>query len=71
MKWSPLDTTIVVLIVIMIGFYFSTTLVKILECIPRARIFDKSIPGTCVEFVSQLAMLWWTMANNFPVSRLF
>ncbi|KAH8702470.1 hypothetical protein BGW36DRAFT_117415 [Talaromyces proteolyticus] len=49
MKWSPLDIIIVSLIVIMVGFYVSTTLVKILECIPRAKIFDKNIPGTCVN----------------------
>ncbi|QKX60980.1 uncharacterized protein TRUGW13939_08126 [Talaromyces rugulosus] len=49
MKWSPLDTIIFALIIIMIGFYVSTSIVKILECLPRARIFDKSIPGSCIN----------------------
>ncbi|KAJ5669432.1 hypothetical protein N7462_010502 [Penicillium macrosclerotiorum] len=48
-RWSPLDMIILSLVAIMLGFYISTTLVKILECIPRARIFDKSIPGHCVN----------------------
>ena len=52
MRWSPLDIIIVSLVIIMVAFYVSTTIVKILECIPRSRIFDKSIPGHCVEFVS-------------------
>lgn len=71
MKWSPMDTVIVALIVIMIGFYISTTIVKILECIPRARIFDKSIPGHCVKFVSTRNNCLGYGANNFTVSRLF
>lgn len=35
-------------------FYFATTIVKIWECSPRARIWDKSIPGTCVNVASLL-----------------
>lgn len=57
LKWSPLDTVIVFLVVVMLGFYISTTIVKILECIPRERIFDKSVPGHCIELVSQQPFL--------------
>lgn len=57
-KWSPLDMVILSLAAIMLGFYISTTLVKIWECIPRAKIFDNSIPGHCVKFVS-------TSVHNF------
>ena len=35
-------------------FYFATTIVKIWECSPRARIWNKSIPGTCVNVSSLL-----------------
>ncbi|MCJ1235715.1 hypothetical protein MMC14_003686 [Varicellaria rhodocarpa] len=31
-------------------FYIPITVVKIVECIPRARIWDKSIPGRCIDF---------------------
>ena len=48
-RFSPFDITIVVLIVIIVLFYGSTSFVKIFECNPRSRIFDKSIPGTCVD----------------------
>lgn len=35
-------------------FYFATTIVKIWECSPRARIWDKSIPGTCIDIPALL-----------------
>ncbi|QKX60148.1 uncharacterized protein TRUGW13939_07291 [Talaromyces rugulosus] len=52
-RWSLFDILIVSLIVILIGFYGITSFVKIFECSPRAKIFDKSIPGTCTD-VSRL-----------------
>ena len=30
-------------------FYIATTLAKIFSCTPRARIWDKKIPGTCIN----------------------
>lgn len=33
----------------MILFYTSTTLVKIWECNPRAKIYNPKLPGTCVN----------------------
>ena len=30
-------------------FYVTTTFIKVWECIPRARIWDTSIPGTCLN----------------------
>jgi hypothetical protein len=31
------------------GFYIAITIVKIFGCNPRPRIWDRSIPGTCVD----------------------
>ena len=49
MRWSPFDISIVFLIVLMILFYTATSIVKIWECVPRAKIFDPSIPGSCID----------------------
>ncbi|KAI1461618.1 hypothetical protein F4805DRAFT_453501 [Annulohypoxylon moriforme] len=45
----PFDISIICLIVLLVLFYGSTTIVKIWECIPRTRIWDKGIPGTCIS----------------------
>ena len=38
---------------VLIMFYVATTFVKIWECTPRERIWNKSVPGTCID-VSRL-----------------
>jgi hypothetical protein len=48
-RFSPFDITIVALIVLIILFYGSTSFVKIFECTPRAKIFNKAVPGSCVD----------------------
>ena len=48
-RYSPFDISIVALIVLLILFYTSTTLVKIFECNPRAKIFNAKLPGKCVD----------------------
>lgn len=48
-RWSKFDLTIVTLIVIIFGFYGTTSLVKIFECNPRAKIWNPSVPGKCVD----------------------
>jgi hypothetical protein len=48
-RFSPFDITIVALIVIIIIFYGSTSLVKIFECNPRAKIFNSAVKGFCVD----------------------
>ncbi|OKL57532.1 hypothetical protein UA08_07094 [Talaromyces atroroseus] len=48
-KWSVFDNIIIGLITVMICFYLSTDFAKIFECTPRARIWDKSVPGTCID----------------------
>lgn len=53
-RWSPFDIAITFLVVILIGFYGSTTFVKIFECNPRAKIADSSIPGHCVDLSTVL-----------------
>lgn len=48
-RWSMFDITIVTLIVLIIGFYGSTTFVKIFQCSPREKIWNKTIPGKCIQ----------------------
>ena len=48
--WGVFDVIIRVLIVIICLFYIAITIVKIWQCIPRARAWDKSVEGTCVDF---------------------
>lgn len=48
-RWSPFDITIVALISIILLFYTVTSFVKIFECWPRNKIWDKSLPGKCVQ----------------------
>ncbi len=48
-RWSAFDILIVILIVLIIGFYGSTSIVKIFECYPRDKIWNKDLPGKCVQ----------------------
>ena len=46
---SAFDIGLRVFVIILCCFYIATGVVKIWECNPRARIWDKSIPGTCLN----------------------
>lgn len=46
---SRFDITIITFIVIMVGFYGITSFFKIFECSPREKIWNKSVPGKCVQ----------------------
>ncbi|MCJ1254201.1 hypothetical protein MMC24_002015 [Lignoscripta atroalba] len=48
-RWSGLYVMIRLYIIISFLFYFSITIVKIFECTPRPRIWDRSVPGTCIN----------------------
>jgi hypothetical protein len=48
-RWSWFDISIITLIVFLVGFYTSTTFVKIFECTPREKIWNTTLPGKCVE----------------------
>lgn len=48
-KWSTFDKIIVGMIALMVSFYFATDVAKIMECTPRSRIWDKTVPGTCIN----------------------
>jgi hypothetical protein len=48
-RWSLFDNVIVALIAIIFTFYAVTSMVKIFECSPRDKIWNKSLPGKCVE----------------------
>lgn len=53
-KKSHFDRAIRLFIVILSLFYVAITLAKIFECTPRARIWDKRRPGTCVNIPNLL-----------------
>ncbi|KAF2192978.1 hypothetical protein K469DRAFT_487038, partial [Zopfia rhizophila CBS 207.26] len=48
-RWSPLWTTVHVFIFISGCFYTSITIVKIFQCSPQERIWDKKAPGHCID----------------------
>lgn len=51
---SPFDITLIILMVTILGFYISITLVKIFECSPRSKTWNYTIPGKCVDLVMVL-----------------
>ena len=53
-KQSRVDRAIRAFIVILTLFYVAITIAKIFECTPRARIWDKRKPGTCVNIPNLL-----------------
>ena len=53
-RWGIFDWTLRIFMAILILFYLATFLVKIWECNPRERIWDRSIPGKCVNVSSLL-----------------
>ena len=48
-RWSKLDIAIRAFIAITCLFYLGISIAKICQCIPRARIWDKRVPGNCVD----------------------
>jgi hypothetical protein len=46
---SMFDLAIIALIVVTICFYGSTSFVKIFECWPREKIWNKAVPGKCIQ----------------------
>lgn len=48
---SPFDNTIIVLMVIITGFYSSNAFLKLFECYPREKIWNNTIPGKCADLV--------------------
>lgn len=54
LRWTAFDIMLRVFESLLIGFYFSITVVKIFECNPRARIWNKKLPGTCIDVNTML-----------------
>ncbi|KAI3317137.1 hypothetical protein HD806DRAFT_515890 [Xylariaceae sp. AK1471] len=48
-RWRVFDLIIVFLITLLSLFYTASNIAKIWECIPRAKIFDPTIPGHCID----------------------
>ena len=53
-RGDKLDTSIRGFILIICAFYVATSIAKLCQCIPRARIWDKRVPGHCVSFPALL-----------------
>jgi len=53
-RWNNFDIILRIFEVILISFYFSITVVKIFECNPRARIWNKKLAGTCINVNTML-----------------
>jgi uncharacterized membrane protein len=47
--WSRSGILLKAFMALLAGFYISTTIAKIWQCLPREHIWDKSIPGTCIN----------------------
>lgn len=48
-RWSHFNIFTTFLVILLIGFYSSTALVKIFQCTPREKIFDPDTSGNCVN----------------------
>lgn len=48
-RWSLLNILTGLMYTLLVGFYSSTALVKILGCIPREKIFHPEMSGNCVN----------------------
>lgn len=48
-RWDKLNIAIRALIIITCGFYFAISIAKICQCLPRARIWDKTVHGHCLQ----------------------
>ena len=53
-RWDKFDTSVRGFILIICAFYFASTTAKICQCLPRARIWDKNVPGKCVSLFALL-----------------
>ncbi|TVY20112.1 hypothetical protein LARI1_G001932 [Lachnellula arida] len=53
-RWGFFDIVLRTFEAILIFFYFSITVVKIFECNPRARIWNKKLHGTCINIDTML-----------------
>ena len=53
-RWGIFDWTLRMFMAMLILFYVATFLVKIWECNPRERIWNRSLPGKCVNIASLL-----------------
>jgi hypothetical protein len=46
---SAFDITILALITSIVAYYGISSIIVAFECIPRRRIWDKSVPGRCIN----------------------
>lgn len=55
-RWTKFDIAVRGLIVVTCVFYFAITIAKIVQCLPRARIWDKSVAGKCLHLPALLSV---------------
>lgn len=48
-RWDKLSIASRLLILITCGFYLAISVAKICQCLPRPRIWDKTVRGHCLE----------------------
>lgn len=53
-RWDKFDIAVRGLMFITCAFYFAISVAKICQCLPRARIWDTSVPGHCVSLPALL-----------------
>ena len=53
-RWDRFDTSVRAFMFIICAFYFAISIAKICQCLPRARIWDKRVPGHCVSLPALL-----------------
>lgn len=47
--WSKFNIAIKVLILVIDGYYFGNTFAKIFQCMPRDKIWEPTLAGTCIN----------------------
>jgi hypothetical protein len=48
-RWSALDITLRALECVLVLFYVSISIVKIAQCTPREKIWNRKLPGRCIN----------------------
>ena len=67
-RWSAFDILIRALFVVNWAFYAITTVVKVCQCLPRSRIWDATVAGTCLNLSAILiASGLFNIASEFVI----
>ena len=53
-RWGVFDWVLRIFTSVLCLFYLTTTIAKIWQCSPRRKIWDKDIPGSCIDIPALL-----------------